>query len=186
MKDLNKSNCSLINENNDLEVGPFCWHGTVIPEDHMDMAISSFRSNEERWKQKTDKVSFNLLGNKHFDNSGFEQTNRIGQLSFILTNDRILKEKISYILTNKSKISIIPEYNWLPNAVKKIAEFMPEIVSKGSFHIPTILPMAPKVNISNGMETDISNMFSVGESSGITGILSAALTGLIAADGISK
>lgn len=182
MKDFNKSNCSIITK--DLELGPMSWNGTIIPEDHVDMAISSFRSNEVRWK--TDKVSFNLIGNRYFKNSGFEQTNRIGQLTFILTNDRIIKERVSYLLTNKSKISIIPEYSWLPDAIKKIGAFMPEIINKGYFHIPTILPSVPKINIQNNMETDIVDMFCAGEASGVSGILSAALTGLIAADGAGK
>ncbi len=182
MKDFNKSNCSLVN--GDLELGPMSWNGTVIPEDHVDMAISSFRSNEVRWK--TDKMSFNLIASRHFENGGFEETSRLGQLVFILTNDRIIKERVSHILTNKSKISIIPEYNWLPDAIKQVGQFMPDIINKAYFHVPTILPLIPKINIANNMETDIANMFCAGEASGVTGLLSAALTGLVAADAVSK
>lgn len=160
------------------------WNGTVIPEDHVDMAISSFRSNEVRWK--TDKMSFNLIASRHFENGGFEETSRLGQLVFILTNDRIIKERVSHILTNKSKISIIPEYNWLPDAIKQVGQFMPDIINKAYFHVPTILPLIPKINIANNMETDIANMFCAGEASGVTGLLSAALTGLVAADAVSK
>jgi hypothetical protein len=182
MKDFNKSNCTILN--NELELGPISWNGTVIPEDHVDMAISSFRSNEVRWK--TDKMSFNLIGNRYFENSGFEQTSRLGQLVFILTNDRIIKERVSCILTNKSKISIIPEYNWLPDAIKTVGQFMPEIINKAYFHVPTILPLIPKINITNNMETDITNMFCAGEASGKSGILYAVLTGLVAVDGCIK
>lgn len=182
MKDFNKSNCSLIND--DIELGPISWSGTVIPEDHIDMAISSFRSNEVRWK--TDKVSFNLIGNRYFENNGFEQTNRLGQLTFILSNERIIKEKISYLLANKSKISIIPEYNWLPSAIKQIGSFLPDIISKGYFHIPTIIPVAPKINITNNMETDIDNMYCAGESAGLIGIYAAAVSGLSVASSALK
>jgi uncharacterized FAD-dependent dehydrogenase len=182
MKDFNKSNCSITNC--ELEIGPMSWSGTVIPEDHVDMAITSFRSNEARWK--SNNVSFNLIGTRHFENNGFEQTNRIGQLVFILTNDRIIKEKVSLILKNKSKISIIPEYNWLPGAIKQIGQFMPEVISKGYYHVPTILPSIPKINIKNNLETDIQNMFCAGEASGQSGILYAAITGLTAADSVSK
>ena len=89
MKDFCKSNCSIFQD--DLEIGPLSWAGTVIPEDHLDMAISAFRANEARWK--SDKVSFNLIANRLFTNNGFEQTNRIGQLTFILANDRVIKRK---------------------------------------------------------------------------------------------
>lgn len=182
MKDFNKSNCSL-NKNN-ISIGPLCWNGTVIPEDHIDFAISSFRSNEARWK--SDKVSFNLFGQIPFKNNGFEQTSRMGQLTFILTNDRIIKEKISLILSKKSKISIIPEYDWLIAAINEIGQFMPDITTKGYFHIPTILPLIPKINIDNNLSTDIDGLYCAGEASGQHGILAAIVSGLIAADSIGK
>lgn len=177
MKEFNKSNCSIYN--NDLEIGPLCWNGTVIPEDHIDFAISAFRSNENRWE--TDKVSFNLIGNRIFDNNGFEQTSRIGQLAFILSNDRISREKVSSILNGKSRISIIPEYNWLKMALEEyIGKIMPEILLKGYFHIPTILPLVPKITIGNNLLTEIDGMYCAGESCGVVGILAAAMTGITA------
>lgn len=182
MKDFNKSNCSIFKD--DLDIGPLCWNGTVIPEDHIDLAISSFRSNENRWK--SDKVSFNLIGYRHFENKGFEQTNRIGQLTFVLANDRIIRERISTILAQKSKISIIPEYDWLGDAIKDVSQFMPDIATKGYFHIPTILPLIPKIKVGNNLVTDINGMYCAGEAAGIQGILAAAMTGLIAADSACK
>jgi uncharacterized FAD-dependent dehydrogenase len=178
MKDFSKSNCSIISE--DLEIGPLCWNGTVIPEDHVDLAISAFRSNENRWK--SDKVSFNLIGNRFFENKGFEQTNRIGQLTFVLSNDRVIKERVSSIIGKRSKISIIPEYDWLPDALNTISAFMPDIIARGYFHIPTILPLVPKVKVGNNLAMDVDNMFCAGESAGIPGLLAAATSGLIAAD----
>lgn len=183
MKDFNKSNLT-ITKNNDLELGPFCWYGTVLPEDHLDFAISAFRANENRWK--TDKVSFSLIKECNFKNSGFEQTDRLAKLTFILANDRILKERISHILQGKSKISIIPEYDWLKNTLQEISAIMPEVVNKGHFHVPTISPLPPKINIGDNLETEISGMFVAGESAGITGILSAASMGSIVADSILK
>jgi hypothetical protein len=182
MKDFNKSNCTLIK--NDIEIGPLSWFGTVIPEDHIDMAISSFRSNENRWK--TDKVSFNLIGSRVFPNKGFEQTDRLGKLTFILSNDRIIKEKVSLLLSDKSKISIIPEYDWLKDPIKDFSTVLPEIMTKAYFHVPTIIPMIPKINIGSDLSTEIDGMFVAGESAGITGILSAATTGAIAVDSICK
>lgn len=183
MKDFNKSNCTLT-KNNDIEIGPFSWYGTVIPEDHQDVAISAFRSNENRWK--SDKVSFSLIGNRHFPASGFEQTDRISKLTFIISNDRIIKEKVAHILTGKSKISIIPEYDWLKETIAELATAVPEIATKAYFHVPTITPLPPKINIGNNLETEVSGMFVVGEAAGITGILAAQMTGLIAADAVCK
>jgi uncharacterized FAD-dependent dehydrogenase len=182
MKDFNKSNCTLLK--NDLEIGPLSWYGTVIPEDHLDVAISAFRSNENRWK--TDKVSFNLIGNRPFPQSGFEQTDRISKLTFVLSNDRILKEKVSYILTGKSKISIIPEYDWLKDAILDLESVIPDLSSKSYFHVPTIIPAAPKINIGNNLSSEVDGMFVVGESAGIHGILAAGLMGVISADQACK
>ena len=183
MKDFNKSNCTLL-KGNDLEIGPLSWYGTVIPEDHLDLAISAFRSNENRWK--SDKVSFNLIGNRPFPEAGFEQTDRIGKLTFVLANDRIVKERVSAILTGKSRISIIPEYEWLKSVITELSAIIPEISTKAYFHVPTIVPSAPKINIGDNLETEVGGMFVVGESAGIHGILAAGTMGIIAADAVCK
>lgn len=183
MKDFNKSNCTIY-KGKELEIGPLSWFGTVIPEDHVDMAISAFRGNENRWK--TDKVSFSFIGNRSFPGTGFEQTDRISKLTFILANDRIIKERISTILNGKSKISIMPEYDWLKEAIIDFANVIPEIATKAHYHSPTIVASAPKIILGDNLESEISGMFVVGESAGIHGILSAALTGLIVADSVCK
>jgi hypothetical protein len=183
MKEFNKSNCSLI-KGQDIELGPLSWYGTVIPEDHLDVAISAFRSNENRWK--SDKVSFNLIGNRPYPQMGFEQTDRIGKLTFVITNDRIIREKVCHILTGKSKISILPDYDWLKETIIELSSALPELLTKAYYHAPTITPLAPKINIGSNLETEVDNMFVVGESAGITGILSAACMGAAAADAIGK
>lgn len=183
LKDFNKSNCT-ITKGNELELGPFSWFGTVIPEDHGDMAISAFRSNEARWK--SDKVSFSLIGKRPFPNQGFEQTDRLGKLTFILANDRIIKERVSYILSKKSKISIIPEYDWLRDAIQDLGAVIPEIMTKAYFHVPTIMPLPPTINIGTNLESEIDGMFVAGESAGIPGILAAATTGYLVANSVSR
>jgi uncharacterized FAD-dependent dehydrogenase len=182
MKEFNRSNCTIVK--GDLELGPFSWYGTVIPEDHQDVAISAFRSNENRWK--SDKVSFNLIGNRPFPGTGFQQTDRIAKLSFVLSNDRIIKERVSTILTDKSKISLIKEYEWLKDALNDLSTVIPDVVAKAYFHVPTITPMAPKINIGSNLESEVDGMFVVGETAGIHGILAAGVMGLIAADSVSK
>lgn len=183
MRDFNRSNCTIV-KGSELELGPFSWYGTVIPEDHVDLAISAFRSNENRWK--SDKVSFNLIGNRPFPSTGFEQTDRIGKLTFVLSNDRIIKERVSTIIAGKSKISIIPEYDWLKETLTELGTIVPEITAKAYFHVPTIMPIAPKINIGSNLETEVEGMFIAGESAGVPGILSAACLGLIAGDNVCK
>jgi hypothetical protein len=182
LKDFNKSNVTI--SNGELEIGPVSWSGTIIPEDHLDLAISAFRSNENRWK--TDKASFQFIGFRKFDGNGFEQTNRLGKLAFVLANDRILKERVSTLLSNKSKISVIPEYNWLAGALTQFGHVVPEILTKGYFHIPTILPMPPKVLIGNTLSTEIDDMYVAGESAGVVGLLAASVMGTVAAEAMLK
>jgi thioredoxin reductase len=178
LKDFNKSTCTITKD--ELEIGPFNWFGTIIPEDHLDMAISAFRSNENRWK--TDKVMFPIISNRFYINKGLEQTDRLAKLTFILSNDRILKEKISNILLNKSKISVIPEYDWLKNTIMELSSIIPDICTKAYFHVPTINPIAPEINLKENLESEIKDMFIAGESTGVSGILAASIMGCIAAD----
>lgn len=178
LKDFNHSTCTLKKEN--LEIGPFCWGGTVIPEDHIDTAITAFRANENRWI--TDKVSFDLMGKIEFKNTGIQQLDRIARLTFLIANDRIVKEKLSSILTKKSKISIIPEYDWLIQPLKDLYALMPELEEKSYYHVPTITAATSSINIYDNLQTDIPGLFVAGESANITGLLSAMITGSAAAD----
>jgi len=181
LKDFNGSNCSIHNDK--IDIGPFSWNGTVVPEDHYDMAIASFRSNEDRWK--SDKVSFNFIGNVPSEN-GFEETDRVGKLTFLLANDRVAKERVSAILNNKSKIlSILPDYKWIQDDIKEFGKVVPEI-NKGYFYVPALNPIPPTISIGTNLSTEVSGMFVAGENSGISGLLSAAETGMIAADGAMR
>jgi len=176
LKDLNKSNCIYSKEK--ITLGPFLWNGTVIPEDHVDCAIASFRSNENRWK--SDKVSFDLLLDANFENSN-EEIDRITKLTFLLANDRIIKERLASLVAGKSKISIMKEYNWITEVVEELNTAMPNLISKSHFYLPTIAPLPSEINIYSNLETDVDGLFVAGESTGISGILSAACMGIAAA-----
>src|SRR5690606_27907730 len=180
MKQMNKSHCSFISS--DMEIGPFSWNGTIIPEDHADVVISSFRSNENRWK--TDKVSFSMikyLSSK--DNNGTYQTDRLAKLAFLLSNDRVGKERI-YSIKN-SELLLIPEYNWIVEAVNNLHSIIPSIKNKGYFHIPDILPMAAKIPLKSNLESEeLDGLFVCGESAGFKGLMASAISGIIAANNI--
>lgn len=180
LKDFNKSHCTLIRE--DLTLGPFSWNGTVIPEDHSDLVISAFRSNEDRWK--TDKVSFSLLGHRSFPNEGCSQTERLGKLIYVLNNDRVGKERIKTLFKKESQLSLLPEYDWLLNCLTELEKIMPNLITRGYFHTPNILPLPAPINIAPNLETEVEGLFVAGETTGISGILSACLMGTVAADSI--
>lgn len=182
LKEYNKSHCSLIRS--DLSIGPFCFNGTIIPEDHADLAISAFRSNENRWK--SDKVSFKIIGNRLFKGRGIYETDRLGKLAFLQFNDRIGRERVKNLVKKRSLLSDIPEYNWLIETVEELESFIPNIINRGYFHVPTISPIAAPIRLGSNLETELEGMFVAGESAGFPGIGSAAISGAIAIDGALK
>jgi hypothetical protein len=190
IKELNKSHCTLSADKNGdfdegLEVGPFSWNGTVIPEDHADLVISSFRSNEDRWK--SDKVSFSLTSSRYFDGAGCHQTDRLGKLAFILFNDRVSRERIKMILKGHSELCLLQEYqSWLPQAIERLDKIIPNLSTRGYYYAPNIIPMASPIRLGSNLESEVDGLFVAGESAGLRGILSAAITGCVAADSACK
>jgi uncharacterized FAD-dependent dehydrogenase len=181
-KDFNKSICTL--NKDDLMLGRFSWAGTTIQEDHIDIAISSFRSNENRWL--SDKVSFDVIKKVHNPGKGMEESERISKLSFLLANDRVLKEKISVVLSGKAKISPLKEYNWLLSDLEKINDIMPEFTTKASVYYPSIIAVPPKVKVSDKLETQINGLYLAGETLTKYGILFSAISGIQCADNVME
>jgi len=183
LKELNYSHCTLIRD--DFELGPFNWNGTIIPEDHADLVIAAFRSNENRWK--TDKVSFSLINHiKVEDGKGIAQTDRLGKLVYLLFNDRIGKEKVKVLSKENSLLSQLPEFNCLNKNIEELNNIFPNLINKASFHAPNILPLAAPIRIGPNLETEIEDMFVAGESGRFRGISAAAITGTIALESACK
>jgi uncharacterized FAD-dependent dehydrogenase len=177
MKGFNKSHCVL--SRNDLQIGPICWGGSVIQEDHADLTISAFRSNEERWK--SDKVMFSIIGNRRFAGTGTTQTDRLGKLAFLLGGDRVGRERLRMFTKGETQLNQIPEYGWLADSIKEISDFIPAIINRSFFHFPDIRTMTSKINIGSNLETEIEGLFVCGESAGVEGIAAAGIMGAIAA-----
>ncbi len=182
LKDFNKSHCTLTKDS--LEIGPLSWSGTVIPEDHADLVLSNFRSNEDRWK--TDKVSFSLLSSRYFKEKGCYEADRLGKLAFILFNDRVSRERLRLLVRNNSQLSHLQEYSWLKEALEQLDSLIPNLIARGYFYVPNIAPMASKIRLGSNLETEIDGLFVAGESAGIRGIAGAAISGCIAAESASK
>lgn len=182
MKGFNKSHLSINKDN--LNIGPFNWAGSVIPEDHADLVVSSFRSNEDRWK--SEKVYFSLLYSKYVEDEATKYTERVAKLSYLLYNDRISREKIKNFRNKNSLLSLLPEYDWLHDKLEEIQAFIPNIMTNGYFHIPNIRPLSAGIRLGSNLESEIDDMFIAGESARVSGILSAAIMGTVAADSACK
>lgn len=185
-KGFNKSHCyltknySTLKNLNSVKIGRFHWGGQVVPEDHYDLTITGFRSNEDRWA--SDNVCFDIMGYLNYEGEGFEQTDRVGKLSFILANDRAIKERFNSLFAKKSKISIMKEYDWFVPAVKDLLEIIPGIAEGSYIHLPTLEPHTAKINISKKLETDLEGMYCIGESANVGGLTNAAVTGSMVVD----
>jgi uncharacterized FAD-dependent dehydrogenase len=185
MKEFNKSHCSFFRE--DLEIGPLCWDGTVIPEDHADLVVSAFRSNEERWKKMgKDKVSFDIIGRRYFPGEGIKQMERLAKLGFLMFNDRVGREKIKKIIKKESSLSQIPEYDWLIGVIEELEELFPSLINRGYYHCPTIQAQTAPILLGPDLGTDVENLYVCGESAGFIGIGAAAISGVIALDSALK
>lgn len=182
LKELNKSHCTISKDG--LEIGPFCWNGTVIPEDHADLVISSFRSNEDRWK--SDKVSFSITASRFFKDRGCYETDRLAKLAFLLFNDRVSKEKLRMIIKDLSQLSLLPEYNWVKKTIEDTDKLFPNLILRGSYYVPNISPMAASIRLGTNLESELDDLYVAGESAGIKGILGAAISGAICADSACK
>jgi uncharacterized FAD-dependent dehydrogenase len=110
----------------------------------------------------------------------------LARLTFVITNDRIIKERVSHILSGKAKISVIPEYDWLIEAIEELSSAIPEIKTNAYYHAPTIIPMIPQINVGSDFSTEVDGMYAIGESAGVAGILAAAISGIIVSRSVNK
>jgi uncharacterized FAD-dependent dehydrogenase len=183
MKEFNKSHCSF--EGNGLKIGPLNWNGTIIPEDHSDLVISTFRSNEDRWK--SEKVSFQIIKEIETEEGmGVFETDRMCKLGYLLLNDRVGKEKIKLLAAKKSTLNQLPEYDWTADVVKNLEALFPNLILKGSFHAPSCLTKTSKINLSKDFQSKIPGLYVAGESANIFGIVASAISGVVAVDSIFK
>ena len=177
LKDFNKSVCTLKKDN--FTIGKFLWNGTTIQEDHVDFAISTYRSNENRWK--SEKVSFDIIASIECENASYE-AERIAKLSFLLGNDRVIKEKLNLFLEDKAKISPLKEYKWVNGLFNNLNNITNEFTDKAYVYYPTLKVQAPKISIKENLETEVDGLYVAGETSGNQGLLYSAITGLVFAD----
>lgn len=182
LKDFNKSHSTISKEG--TEIGPLSWMGSIIQEDHDEMTIAAFRSNEDRWK--SDKVFFSLVKDIEVQTDVCSYIDRIAKLSHLLSGDRVGREKIKNFMKGIGDLAIMPEYEWVPETLEEIESIFPNLISRGYFHVPEIDTNINNINVANNLETEIDGLFVAGESAGIKGIAAAGIMGAIAADGAVK
>lgn len=179
---LNEASISLNKDN--FNIGPINWNGSVILEDHLNFALASFRSNENRWH--SDRVNFNLILKEKSEN-GFKKTERLSELLFILSQDRVVKDKLSSLLyTKKHKLHTFNEMTQFNGIVENLNNLIPGLIDKSHFHAPICYPMATKVKLDSKFCSSINNMYFIGESAHMRGLLAAAISGSMVAHSLSE
>ena len=127
-----------------------------------------------------------MLVDKKFKGEACKQTERLAKLAFLLSQDRVGRERVKSFLKGDDQLSLIPEYNCLKEYIYEVERVIPNIVSRGYFHVPDIYSLTSNIRISPNMETEIDGMFVAGESAGIRGIVGSAVSGALAAEGVVK
>jgi len=86
---------------------------------------------------KTNMANFSLLSEIK---DGEEELNRLIQIMNVLGNDRLIKEKLSSLISGKSLLGALPQLEPVKNTIVKIDEtMMPGLIRSGYFYAPEAL-----------------------------------------------
>lgn len=175
LKEFKKSILTLHNKTDSVTLGPFLSNGTVIPEDHIEMAQASFRSNEPRWASTY--TTFDFVKTIKMPKAS-EAVDRLSKLTWILGNDRLIKEQTSAILNKKSKLFILDDYKFLTDEMVKINSLFPEILEKSYYYAPLIMAQPAEIDLDVNLQTNIPGLYCIGESARIPGLLGGMTSGM--------
>lgn len=175
LREFKKSILTLHNKTENVTLGPFMSNGTVIPEDHIEMAQASFRSNEPRWASTYTTFDFIKTVNAP---EACEFVDRLSKLTWIVGNDRIIKEQTNNILNKKSKLFILDDYKFLTEELGKINNLFPEILEKSYYYAPLILANPAEVSLDDNLQTEVPGLYCIGESARIPGLLGGMISGM--------
>ena len=89
-------------------------------------------------------------------------------------------------MRENSQLCLLPEYKWLKQTLEELDAIIPNLISRGYFYVPNILPIASEIRLGANLESEIDGLFVAGESASVRGILGAAVTGAVCADSACK
>ena len=87
-------------------------------------------------------------------------------------------------MSGKSKVSVLKEFDIIKDAMKDLSNVVEDLLESGSFSVPAIVPLPPKVKLGTNLETEIPGLYLAGESAGISGLLAASVMGIIAGENL--
>lgn len=152
--------------------------GFVEMEDVYDVKTSNGRSIKGK---ATFNTNIGLL--KTFESSdALNKVCNLVQIANILGDGQLLREPVSRVLNNKWALGPLPEFESLINGIQKLVTVFPDIKTRGYVYSPEARINTFNFKISKNMETEMKNLYIVGDMTGITNsFVQAACSGLIAA-----
>lgn len=134
--------------------------------------------------KKTDRTTV-MLGFTP-ENTSIEEIVKSIKIINILSNDKVKKERIQDYISNRSVLKHVKLFDGIHKSIEDLNKILPMFMNYGMIYIPEI-KFEGIVSVNNKMETNIKDIYSVGECSNkATTIMGAMATGLIAGRNILK
>ena len=216
-KDLYEAKLVYYSDTFDNRVRTFCMNpGGVVSEEHYEgnIAVANGHSYGDE-KLKTKNTNFALLVSTRFTepfNQPIEYGRYIARLANMLTGGGVMVQRLGDLVKGRrtdydrlKKSTTIPTLKtavpgdlsyvlperYLTSIVEAIKAF--DKVAPGMYARNTLLYgcevkfYSSKVKVNNNFETDIANLYTIGDGAGITrGLMQASVTGVVVARDIAK
>lgn len=157
--------------------------GTVETEEVNNIKVSNGRQSS-LGRNNLCNMSFT---HKFLSDTAHDDIYRLSEIVNILCDGQLLREPISKILNGSSSVSPLKEFQVLRMGLQKLVRIFPNLATKCSVYGPEARLNAVKFNLSSSFETEIPNLYVVGDMSGITNsFVQAACSGLLAAQDLIK
>jgi len=155
--------------------------GTVETEE-----IGKIRcANGRAWNSnKSPMVNIGLL-KKFKTKRPLKDVYRLSEIVNVLSDGQLLREPLGRVLKNETMISNLSEFQEIIEGIGQFITLFPGIKKRCTVYAPEVRLNPIRFNLSPFMESDINNLYIVGDMSGWTNsFVQAACSGLLAANGI--
>lgn len=158
-------------------------NGTVETEESGFLKISNGRKIHSN---RVPLVNVGIL--KTFtSNTAHADLCRLVEMVNVLNDGQLFRDSISRFIAGESSIDPIKEYSMLRKGVERFLDVFSGIRDRGCVYGPEARLNAIRYKLSDSWETEIPNLYIVGDMSGVTcSFVQAALSGLLAAKNIEN
>lgn len=160
----------------------FSSRGTVEMENVFNIKTSNGRCMHGKY---THFSSVGLLKTFESDDALKKVLNLV-QISNILSDEQLLKEPVSRLLSGKSVLSPLEEFDGLREGIRKLLSVFPRMEKKCYLYAPEARLNTLRFQLSEYMESGVKGLYIAGDMSGRTkSFVQSACSGLLAAQHIA-